>query len=451
MTSPELNSLLEMEGVSIVEKNYVRNHRTDLNEPEIDARIHPELEPTDFCLPVIVPKSVNANHFDNVPHVPAFSYAEMFGGIGGFGVALDRLGGKCVFYSEIDERCRETYALNFDTPSRCIHGDIYSVPDEAFPKNLDLLVAGFPCQPFSALGEQPGLACDKGRGQLFLQIVRMLELSKPKGFLLENVPGLAGMKETLNIIVDALCAAGYRVTAEICSARGLCATSRKRLFFVGLRNDLVASKVPGGPHTSSQDTPSLSPFDSSIFQFPYVPDLKLCSHDILDYDTLPTSELNELRLSRSTWSKLSQNNRWKPSHLAWPNRHCDTLTSHYGNAVGRGDSQLVPSSAPHLPRRFSVRECARIMGFPNSYEFCPVRPGQGKMAHRKEGYRMIGNSVCPPLIASLAGRVLDTVGVNTGKEAKNWTTKGRSVAVDLACSALRKSPVPLPVGCLVLQ
>jgi site-specific DNA-cytosine methylase len=159
-----------------------------------------------------------------------------------------------------------------------------------------------------------------------------------------------------------------------------------------------------------------------------------------------------LRLSQSTWSKLSQNNRWKPSHLAWPNRHCDTLTSHYGNAVGRGDSQLVPSSAPHPPRRFSVRECARIMGFPNSYEFCPIRPGQGEMAHRKEGYRMIGNSVCPPLIASLAGSVLDTAGVNMGKDDdKNWTTKGRNVAVDLACSALRTSPVPLPVGCLVLQ
>lgn len=452
MTSSEFNNLLETEGVSIVEKEYVRNHRTDLNILEIDARIHPELEPSDFCLPSIFPMCMNADQSYNLP---AFSYAEMFGGIGGFGVALDSLGGKCVFYSEIDERCRETYALNFDTPSGCVHGDIYTVPDEAFPQNLDLLVAGFPCQPFTTMGEQPGLACDKGRGRLFEQIVRMLELSKPRGFLLENVPGLLGMKETLSVIMGAFCVAGYRVTAELCSARGLTTTSRKRLFFVGLRTDLVVSKAPDDPNSSSQDTPALSPFDCSFFQFPYIPDLKLCSHDVLEYDTLPTSELDVLRLSQSTWSKLTQNKRWKPSHLAWPNGHCDTLTSHYGNAVGRGDSQLVPSSSPQPPRRFSVRECARIMGFPNTFNFADIRPEQGEMAHRKEGYRMIGNSVCPPLISALAGSVLDAAGVNIEKailssEDKNWTAKGRSVAVDLACSALKATPVPLPAGCLVL-
>lgn len=444
--TPEFNDLLESEGVSIVEKEFVRNHRTDQSIPDIDARIHPELEPIDFSQPTIFPKCVNADQC--VVKVPDFLYAEMFGGIGGFGVALDRLGGKCVFYSEIDECCRETYALNFGTPSECIHGDIYCVPDEKFPQDLDLLVGGFPCQPFTTMGNQPGLNCDKGRGQLFMQIVRMLELSKPKAFLLENVPGLLGMEETLNIILEAFCEVGYRVTKEICSARGLTTTNRKRLFLVGLRNDLVPIDIPS---PSSQVTPSLSPIDCSFFQFPYIPDLKLCSHDILDYDALPITELELLRLSQSTWTQLLQNKRWKPSQLAWPNRHCETLTSHYGNAVGRGDSQLVPSPSPHPPRRFSVRECARIQGFPNTFNFCDIRPGQGEMAHRKEGYRMIGNSVCPPLIASLAGRLLDAAGINIGgKSSKNWTTKGRDVAVDLACSALRTSPVPLPPGCLVL-
>lgn len=448
--SKELIDLLQTEGVSIVTKKYVRNHRTDHSDiPDLDARIHPELEPCDYCLPSIIPKCANAN--DSIPSAAAFTYAELFGGIGGFGVALERLGGKCIFYSEIDERCRETYALNFTTtPTNCIHGDIYDIPDDEFPTDLDVLVAGFPCQPFTTLGEQPGFNCDKGI--LFMQIVRMLELSKPKGFLLENVPGLLGMRESLIVIVNAFRGAGYKVTAELCSARGLTATSRKRLFFVGVRENLVAS-------TTAQDndmrdtTQSTTPFDC-FFQFPFIPDLKICCHDILDYDSLPTSELEVLRLSQSTFSMLSQNKCWKPSHLAWPNRHCDTLTSHYGNAVGRGESQLVPSSAPHPPRRFSVRECARTMGIPNSFKFCDILQGQGEMAKCKEGYRMIGNSVCPPLIAALAGAVLDAIGVDMVKDKispadDNWTAKGIRVAIDLACCALRASPVPLPAGCLV--
>lgn len=444
--SKELVDLLQTEEVSIVTKEYVRNHRTDNSHiPDLDARIHPELVPCDYCLPSIIPKCANA--IDSIPPAAAFTYAELFGGIGGFGIALEQLGGKCIFYSEIDERCREMYALNFTTtPINCIHGDIYAIPDNKLPTNLDILVAGFPCQPFSTLGEQPGFNCDKGRGILFMQIVRMLELSKPKGFLLENVPGLLGMKESLNVIVNALRGEGYKVTAELCSARGLTATSRKRLFFVGVREDLVAST------TARDDEQSTNSFDC-FFQFPFVPDLKICCHDIIDYDSLPKSELEVLRLSQSTFSMLSQNKHWKPSHLAWPNRHCDTLTSHYGNAVGRGDSQLVPSSAPHPPRRFSVRECARIMGFPNSFKFCDILQGQGEMAKCKEGYRVIGNSVCPPLIAALAGAVLNAIGVDMAKDTlspdDNWTAKGIRVAIDLACCALRASPVPLSAGCLV--
>lgn len=444
-TSPELTELLGTDGVSIVEKDFVHNHRAKLDIPEVDARIHPELEPEGFVLPDISPICLDKGQCKC--NNDAFTYAELFGGIGGFGVALDRLGGRCVFYSEIDERCRESYALNFDTQSDCMHGDIYKVPDDAFPKDLDLLVAGFPCQPFSTLGEQPGFDCDKGRGLLYLQIVRALRLSKPKAFLFENVQGLAGMEDTLNAIVKAFCEAGYRVAFEVCSARGLTATSRKRLFFVGIRKDLAKEDA-----AKSQSEPS-SPFEASFYHFPFVPDLKLCSHDILDYDSLPTSELEVLRLSQSTWDQLSQHKRWKPADLAWPNTQCDTLTSHYGNAVGRGESQLVPSHAPHPPRRFSVRECARIMGFPNTYNFCDIRSGQGEMAHRKEGYRMVGNAVCPPLMAALAGSVLEVAGISMGEDSSsldaNWTVKGRQVAVDLARAALRPEPVPLPAGCLV--
>jgi hypothetical protein len=88
------------------------------------------------------------------------------------------------------------------------------------------------------------------------------------------------------------------------------------------------------------------------------------------------------------------------------------------------------------------------MGFPNTFQFCPIRAeeNQGEMAHRKEGYRMLGNAVCPPLIAALAGSILDAAGVDTSDD---WVRKGRRIAAELACAALRHTPVALPAGCIV--
>jgi len=264
----------------------------------------------------------------------------------------------------------EAKSSDIDIP---IHGDIYQVPDTSFPSStsLDLLVGGFPCQPFTALGQQPGLNCPKA-GNLFLEIVRVLRVSKPKAFLLENVPGLLRMDETFKIILNALEDEGYDVTSEVCSARGLTATGRKRLFLVGLRR------------VESEDDDERRPEKQQKFEFPFVPDLNLTFRDVLDYDNLPPEELDILRLSDSTFDQLLNNKRWRPSRLAWPNIKGDTLTSHYGNAVGRGESQLVPCKAPHPPRRLSIREMARMMGFPNSYKFLPQRPRQSPMAYRKE-------------------------------------------------------------------
>lgn len=285
------------------------------------------------------------------------------------------------------------------------------------------------------MSTQPGLECEKGRGVLFQEIVRVLKVSKPKAFLVENVPGLYGMRETFEYIVRSFEDSGYRVVTEVCSSRGLTATSRKRLFFVGLRNDLVQSD-----HETNE---------RKSFEFPFVPDLQLKAEDILDYDELPVEELEILRLIDDTMERLLSSGRWRPHSLAWPNRPCDTITSHYGNAVGRGESQLVPCGAPHHPRRFSIRECARLMGFPNSYRIVPQKSTQGDMAYRKLYYRMFGNAVCPPLIAALAGAVLEHCQIPEKGGTIDWTDKGISTAKALAMTATRSEPVSLPMGCLV--
>lgn len=289
---------------------------------------------------------------------------------------------------------------------------------------------GFPCQPFSNLSSQPGLNCEKGRGVLFQEIVRVLHVSRPKVFLLENVPGLRDMKETFQHILGAFEDAGYQVFWEVCNARGLTATSRKRLFFVGFRSDVSDKPIP--------------------FEFPFVPDLQLKAQNILDYDELPTEELAILRLSDETMDRLLSCGRWRSHSLAWPNRPCDTITSHYGNAVGRGESQLVPCSAPHHPRRFSVRECARLMGFPDSYRLLPPKADQGDMAYRKLHYRMFGNAVCPPIVAVLAGAALDHCEIqDLNGQDLNWTEKGLNTAVALGMAATRESTILLPLGSVV--
>jgi DNA (cytosine-5)-methyltransferase 1 len=394
--------------------------------------------------------SASNNHTNNnTSSKPLFTYAEMFAGMGGFGVALDALGGHCIFCSELEEHLRDVYRHNFITlPNQNrkqqqqqqhsfdipIHGDIYQVPDSAFPTagTLDLLVGGFPCQPFSALGQQPGLKCPKS-GNLFLEIVRFLKVSRPKAFLLENVPGLLAMTETFEIITTALEEVGYTVSSEVCSAKGLTATGRKRLFIVGIRDH----------------------GDNPQFEFPFVPDLQLRARDVLDYDDLPEEELQILRLSNEAFEKLLSGGRFRTHNLAWPNKSLDTLTSHYGNAVGRGESQLVPCKAPYLPRRFSIREMSRLMGFPDCYEFLPPNELQSAMGYRKQHYRMIGNAVCPPLIASLAGAVLHYCpDIATPKKSRSttgtidWVQRGREVAIELAFAATRR-PTKLPRGCLL--
>ena len=119
----------------------------------------------------------------------AFTFVELFAGIGGFRVGLQPLGGRCVFASELDPEAAAVYSRQFSKDDNGAHitcGDICTVPDDAIPPH-DMLTAGFPCQAFSSLGSQPGLG--DAKGTLFLQIVRVLRLRQPRTFLLENVPG----------------------------------------------------------------------------------------------------------------------------------------------------------------------------------------------------------------------------------------------------------------------
>ena len=237
----------------------------------------------------------------------------------------------------------------------------------------DLLVAGFPCQPFSSLSLQPGLSDANGR--LFEEIVRVLRDSRPPYFLLENVPGLLKSNSggDMKAILDALSSLGYQVSYDLVNARHVSAQQRKRLYVVGMRE--------------------------GRFEFPCQPELGLLARDVLDFEAenemygISEAQMEQLRGARMSRS------------LAWPERKVNTLISHYGISVGRGGSQLVPRWAPSLPRLFTVRECARIMGFPNSYHL--------EVASRREAkevYRLLGNAVCPAVVTVLAAAIFKRAG-----------------------------------------
>ena len=280
----------------------------------------------------------------------SFTFAELFAGIGGFRLGLESLGGRCVFASEIEPFTREVYILNFgEVPP--IAGDIRKVKDEEIPI-VDLLVAGFPCQPFSALGTQPAFEDD--RGLLFHEIVRVLKASKAKSFLLENVPGLLDCDDgrALQAIKRELIQSGYEVQIRTANARNLTAQSRKRVFFFGLREDLT---------TLGDD-----------FALPFIPELHLRARDFLQTEEELADEADIYALSEEHFNSLKESKKWSrrggmTDTLVWEEKLCNTLVSHYGTSLGKGNSQLVPRTAPLNPRRFTPRECARLMGFPDTF------------------------------------------------------------------------------------
>lgn len=180
-----------------------------------------------------------------------FQFIELFAGIGGFRIGLEKAGGRCVFASEIDPTAAGTYEAFFGEAPQ---GDVTRLGVECIPDH-DILTGGFPCQPFSSLGAQPGL--EDAKGVLFQEICRILRGKRPRGFLLENVPGLLTCDQgrAFRAIVEALQDAGYRVDHHVINSRCLTPQNRKRVYLVGVRTDLPAA--------------------AAAFPFPFIPDLGL--------------------------------------------------------------------------------------------------------------------------------------------------------------------------------
>ena len=199
---------------------------------------------------------------------PAFRFIDLFAGIGGLRIGFEELGGECLFSSEWNSYAQETYRANFkDSEAHIMAGDIRFVREEDIPAH-DLLLAGFPCQPFSiagvskknALGQAHGFTCQT-QGTLFFDIARILAHHKPRAFLLENVKNLMShdrgrtFQTIISVLQDDL---GYQVNCQVINAKGLVPQNRARIFIVGFRESNSFSfdnlDVPGldsGPKLKS--------------------------------------------------------------------------------------------------------------------------------------------------------------------------------------------------------
>lgn len=285
-------------------------------------------------------------------------YIDLFCGIGGFRIAGEELGWECVFSSDIDEACRKAYYENFgDFP----HGDIHEVAAEDIPGH-DVLVAGFPCQPFSIIGERRGFT--DTRGTLFFEIVRILSHHKPRAIVLENVKQLATHNggKTLKRIVEVLNELGYAIQHRILNALdfGL-PQKRQRIIIIGARERMPFVWPQGG-----------------------VPMRPLS--EILESD-VPAKHFASAQIRQKR--KLAHRSLYKPS--IWHENKAGNVSSHpYSCALRAGASYnyLLVDGV----RRLTPREMLRLQGFPDEYRI---------VCNDAQTRKQAGNSVPIPVVAAV--------------------------------------------------
>lgn len=237
-----------------------------------------------------------------------YTFIDLFAGLGGFHLALQQLGCKCVFASELKEDLRKLYQLNFpELDEKYLKGDITMVDVNDIPSH-DILCGGFPCQPFSQAGKRLGFQ-DEGRGDLFFKICEIIQYHKPRYIFLENVSNLKGHDngDTWRVIKRELEKLGYYVPEpEILSPHQFgIPQHRRRIYIVGLRKDLIDSKEP------------------KPFEFPNEKKEKNCDITTIidssdtDIQPLALKTLQQLKVWQKFLTELKKRNRAIPRFPIW--------------------------------------------------------------------------------------------------------------------------------------
>ena len=316
-----------------------------------------------------------------------FRFIDIFAGVGGLRRPFEEIGGRCVFTSEWDRFCKETYTANFPEPADSDHefvGDIrpYADEPESVPPH-DVLLAGFPCQPFSiagvskknALGRPHGFLCDT-QGTLFYDLAKIIDHHRPPAFLLENVKNLERHDggrtfATIRHVLES--ELGYSVTTRVVVSSPWVPQKRERIFMVGFRE------------------PTAFDFDELAIPTGRAPTLRT---------VLDTEVDSKYTLTRHLWNYLQD---YKKRHrragngfgysLFGPDDVARTLSARYY----KDGSEILIRQVGRRPRRLTPRECARLMGF--------EKPGVTEIripVSDTQAYRQFGNAVVVPVVRAVA-------------------------------------------------
>lgn len=333
-----------------------------------------------------------------------FTFIDLFAGIGGFRLAMQKLGGHCVFSSEWDDAAKQTYFENYgEVP----FGDITKPETKALiPEKFDVLCAGFPCQPFSYSGQKLGFK-DKTKGTLFFDVCEILKARQPQAFFLENVKGIVSHEkgktiETIrSILTDEL---GYDLHECILSSLdfGL-PQKRERWYCVGFKKK-TDFEFPKGTNNGAtlRDIIDLDNDDPSLILPKF--ELDRIKYHFAHADEIRVKHDNSKYAPNTKKGKYGVYSFQKPDgslrfHVGDPAK--TQIQEAFYSCLDSYASTIIANRTPKLwdiERRLSVRESARLQGFPDEFRI-PVSDAQG--------YKQFGNSVSVPVLTEIARNLIE--------------------------------------------
>ena len=309
------------------------------------------------------------------------TFIDLFAGIGGMRIAYEKAGCRCVYSNEWNKYSQQTYYANFGVQP---DGDITKVDAESIPDH-DILVAGFPCQPFSiagvskkqSLGRATGFA-DKTQGTLFFDICRILKAKRPKAFMLENVKNLCSHDKgrTFQIIQESLEELNYKVFYSILDGKMYVPQHRERIVIVGFDKERYG--------------------DSYSFKFDLKPKKKIPTVSGI----LESKVDSKYTLSDKLWDYLqayAEKHKEAGNGFGYGIAPLDGITRTISARYYKDGSEILIAQEGKNPRRLTPRECARLQGFPDSFKIT---------VSDTQAYKQFGNSVVVPLMTEVAKLVV---------------------------------------------
>lgn len=318
-----------------------------------------------------------------------YTFIDLFAGLGGFRLSLESLGARCVYSSEWDEPVRKVYEMNFEDKP---HGDITKINEKDIPEH-DILCAGFPCQAFSISGKQLGF--EDSRGTLFFDVARIVKEKKPKVVFMENVKNFASHDggNTLNVVRKIMEEMGYTFYFKILNSVNFgIPQKRERIYMVCFRNDLSIKNFD---------------FPKSIKLEKYVEDYLITEEELvknlyIDREDIYYNGIEDNQYSNKTIRLGIVNKGGQGERIYSTKGIAITFSANGGGIFSKTGGYLVNGK----PRKLHPRECARLMGYPDSYKISESN---------NQAYKQLGNSVVIDVLQYISIEIANALNENNIK------------------------------------